>query len=155
MLMPLRLETRIEELNLVAPKKARAQSSSIVRTLPSVAAGADTEILISFCPIAWPRVRMKSRVRITDFEWNNHFCDEQIKGPFKHFDHRHTTRAEVRKGVQGTLVTDAIEYSLPFGAIGGLANGMIRHQLETMFAYRQQRLSELLTAISRLSQQCG
>jgi len=154
LLMPPRMETRIEELDLIAPKKARPAVPPLVGKLPGVAAGEDSEILISFCPFAWPRVRMKARVRITEFEWNNHFCDEQIQGPFHQFDHRHTTKAMVRKGVQGTLVTDAIEYSLPFGAIGSLGNGMIRRNLEEAFAHRQKRLTEVLTAAARLASQC-
>ena len=93
--------------------------------------------------------------RSTEFVWNSYFCDEQVQGPFKSFDHRHTTTAEVRKGVQGTLVTDAIEYSLPFGPLGVLGNGMILRNLEAMFEHRQQKLAELLTALLRLAQQCG
>jgi ligand-binding SRPBCC domain-containing protein len=154
-LMPPRLETRIEESELVAPKKPRPPVPPMVGKLPSVTAGAGSELLISFRPFAWPRLRMKSRVRITEFVWNSYFCDEQVQGPFKSFDHRHTTTAEVRKGVQGTLVTDAIEYSLPFGPLGVLGNGMILRNLEAMFEHRQQKLAELLTALLRLAQQCG
>jgi ligand-binding SRPBCC domain-containing protein len=152
--MPPKLETRIEEAELVAPKKPRPAAPSLAGKLPSVAAGEGSEILLSFCPCVWPRVRMKSRVRITEFEWNSHFCDEQVHGPFRRFDHRHTTKAEVRKGVQGTLVTDTIEYSLPFGALGSLGNGMIRRRLEEMFVHRQRRLTELLMAMLRLAEQC-
>jgi ligand-binding SRPBCC domain-containing protein len=155
LLMPPRLETRVEESELVAPKKPRPPVPPMVGKLPSVAAGAGSELLISFRPFAWPRLRMKSRVRITEFVWNSHFCDEQIHGPFKSFDHRHTTAAAVRKGVQGTLVTDTIEYSLPFGAIGSLGDGMVRKQLEETFTHRQQRLTELLTALQRLAAHCG
>jgi len=154
-LMPPKLGTRIEESELVAPKKPRPASPSLAGKLPSAAAGVGSEILVSFCPCIWPRFRIKSRVRITEFEWNSHFCDEQIEGPFQRFDHRHTAKAVVRKGVQGTQVTDTIEYSLPFGAIGSLGNGIIRRQLEAMFTYRQQKLIELLTAVRRLGEQCG
>jgi ligand-binding SRPBCC domain-containing protein len=155
LLMPPKLEARIEESKLVAPKKARPSAPPLVRKLPGVTAGIGSEILISFRPFAWAPMRMRSRVRVTEFEWNSHFCDEQIQGPFQKFDHCHSTVPEVRKGVQGTRVTDTIEYSLPFGAVGKLANGMVRRQLEGTFAYRQRRLPELLTAIVRLAEQCG
>lgn len=154
LLMPSNLETRIEESKLVAPR-ARPLAPKFVGRLPSVAAGVGSEILISFRPFIWPRLRLKSLVRVTEFEWNSHFRDKQIHGPFRRFDHIHITKAEVRKGVEGTLVTDTIEYSLPFGAIGSLGNGMIQRQLEAMFAHRQQRLTELLMAVMRLADQCG
>jgi ligand-binding SRPBCC domain-containing protein len=155
LLMPPKLETRIEEAKLMVPETARPPMPSLVAKLPSVAAGAGSEILIGFFPFAWPRVRMQSRVRITEFEWNSHFCDEQIQGPFHRFHHRHSTSAAVRKGVHGTEVTDTIEYSLPFGAIGNLGNGMIRRNLMRTFAHRQQRLNEVLAAVLRLAEQCG
>lgn len=155
LLMPPRMETRIEELDLTAPKKARPPLPPLVGKLPDVAAGVGSEILISFCPFAWPRVRMKARVRITEFEWNYHFRDRQIQGPFRQFDHSHTTKATVRKGVQGTMVTDTIKYSLPYGAIGRMGNGMIHRNLEEMFEHRQRRLTEVLTAAARLAANCG
>jgi ligand-binding SRPBCC domain-containing protein len=151
LLMPPKLETRIEDSNLVAPIKPRPPVPPLVGKLPSVAAGAGSEILIGFRPFAWPRVRVKSKVRITEFEWNSHFCDEQIVGPFARFNHCHSTRTEVRNGVQGTLVTDTIEYSLPFGIVGSLGNSIVRRKLAETFAYRQQRLPEVLTAVFRLA----
>jgi ligand-binding SRPBCC domain-containing protein len=151
LLMPPKLETRIEESKLVAPKVSRPPVPPLVGKLPSIAAGAGSEILISFYPFAWPRMRVKSKVRITEFEWNSHFCDEQILGPFARFDHRHSIVAEKREGVPGTLVTDTIEYSLPFGIVGSLGNGIVRRKLEETFAHRQERLPEVLTAVFRLA----
>jgi len=154
LLMPPQLEARIEESKLVAPN-ARPPLPPLVGNLPSTAAGRGSEILISFRPFGWPRMRMKSKVRITEFEWNSHFCDEQIQGPFERFEHCHTTSAEVRRGKLGTLVTDAIEYSLPFGIVGNLGNTIVRRKLEETFAHRQKRLPEVLTAVVRLAEQCG
>jgi len=58
--------------------------------------------------------------RITEFAWNSHFLDEQLRGPFATFHHRHGIQAEYRDGIEGTLVTDEIEYALPYGFIGRL-----------------------------------
>jgi ligand-binding SRPBCC domain-containing protein len=89
--------------------------------------------------------------RITEFQWNSHFCDEQIQGPFALFHHRHDARAEVRDGVLGTRLTDVIDYALPFGFIGALAGGLVRRKLAKMFAYRQRVLPESLTIVARLA----
>jgi ligand-binding SRPBCC domain-containing protein len=150
LLMPPKLQTRLEESSLIEPKD-RPPVPPLIGKLPNIAAGVGSEILVSFYPFAWPRVRVKSRVRITEFEWNSHFCDEQILGPFRRFDHRHTTRAEKRNGVQGTLVTDTITYSLPFGIVGSLGNALVKRKLAETFAYRQERLPEVLTAVFRLA----
>ncbi|MFW6205724.1 MAG: SRPBCC family protein [Gemmatimonadota bacterium] len=46
----------------------------------------------------------------------------------------------------GTEVTDTVTYALPLGPIGRLAHGLfVRRQLASIFAYRRDRLNELLT----------
>jgi ligand-binding SRPBCC domain-containing protein len=87
--------------------------------------------------------------RITEFEWNSHFCDEQTRGPFAQFHHRHGVCAEMRKGIEGTLVSDAIDFALPFGILGRMAGVMVRRNLEKSFAYRQKRLPEILAAAAQ------
>jgi ligand-binding SRPBCC domain-containing protein len=87
--------------------------------------------------------------RIVDFDWNSHFVDEQVRGPFRRFRHRHGVGGEVRQGVEGTMVMDVIEYESPAGAVGWLANGLIGRQFEEAFAYRQKRLPEILAAAAQ------
>ena len=137
--------------------KARVDSSQIV-PLPSVGArqrnesvAADTgsEILISFRPVPWLPLRVSWRARIVEFAWNHHFIDEQISGPFASFRHRHGVVAEKRDGVDGSLVTDEIEYALPGGTFGLLGAGIVRRRLETSFAFRQKKLPQLLTMMQR------
>jgi ligand-binding SRPBCC domain-containing protein len=88
--------------------------------------------------------------RITEFVWNSHFCDEQLKGPFRSWKHRHEIVREVRDGVNGTLISDDVEYSLPGGPLGSLVNAvLIRRQMEATFLYRQQRIEEILPVAAR------
>jgi ligand-binding SRPBCC domain-containing protein len=87
--------------------------------------------------------------RITEFEWNSYFCDEQVRGPFTEFKHRHGIQAETRDGQEGTLVSDAVEYDLPYGLVGRIGGAMVRRQLARSFAYRQKRLPEILGAAAR------
>jgi len=119
------------------------------RRLLSVAAGEGSEILISFQPIAWVPRRISWMARITEFKWNSHFCDEQACGPFQSFRHRHGIAPEVRDGVEGTLVSDEIDFALPFGQAGQIAGLMVRRQLARSFAYRQKRLPEILSVAAR------
>jgi ligand-binding SRPBCC domain-containing protein len=108
-------------------------------------------MLISFSPIRWFPRRFHWRVRITEFVWNSHFCDVQIQGPFAQFRHRHSIRPEVRDGVDGTLITDEIDFALPFGLIGRLGNATVRRLLAKSFGHRQQRLPEALVFAARLA----
>jgi ligand-binding SRPBCC domain-containing protein len=87
--------------------------------------------------------------RVTEFVWNSHFCDQQVRGPFEQFHHRHGIHAETRNGAEGTLVSDEIEYALPFGWLGRLGGALVQRRLEQAFLYRQERLLEILAAAAR------
>jgi ligand-binding SRPBCC domain-containing protein len=67
-----------------------------------------------------------------------------MHGPFKRMLHHHVFAAEARSGVKGAIVTDRVEYVLPGGLVGGLADRQVRAQIEKGFAYRQKRLPLLL-----------
>jgi len=147
-LMPRNLETRIEDAR-IQPPPPRPTASDPSRRFNSVAAGVGSEILISFFPIPWVPRRIGWMARITEFVWNSHFCDEQVRGPFAHFRHRHCIQAEVREGVEGTLVTDEIEFALPYGLIGRVGEALIRRNLSKSFAHRQKRLPEILAVAAQ------
>jgi ligand-binding SRPBCC domain-containing protein len=147
-LMPARLETRIEDARL-QPPPPRPVHPDPARRFRSVAAGEGSEILISFYPIRWVRKRVSWMARITEFVWNSHFCDKQVRGPFTEFHHRHGIQAEFRDWVEGTLVTDQIEYTLPYGLIGRLGGLLVQRKLKQSFAHRQRRLPEILAVTAR------
>jgi ligand-binding SRPBCC domain-containing protein len=147
-LMPPLLETRTEDAR-IAPPPARPMAPDPTRRFLSVAAGPGSEILISFYPIPWVPRRVSWMTRITEFVWNSHFCDEQVRGPFSQFRHRHGITAEARDGVEGTLVSDEIEFALPYGFIGRLGGRLVRRKLVQSFAHRQKRLPEILAAAAR------
>lgn len=151
-LMPRKLETRIEDAR-VMPPPPRPLADEPSRRFKSVAAGVGSEILISFFPIPWVPRRVSWLARITEFEWNSHFCDAQVHGPFTEFNHRHGFHAETRNGQDGTLVSDVVEYALPFGWLGRAGGVMVRRQLVVSFAHRQKRLPEILAAAERQAEQ--
>jgi len=143
LLMPEEQQARLESLEIVPPA---ARESGTQPGTNTVAAGTGTEILISFRPVPWMPVRVRWLARIGDFVWNSHFCDEQVRGPFAQFRHCHRMRAERLSGAWGTLVIDEIQYSLPFGIAGLLVSGLVQERLESLFAERQARLTNLIAA---------
>lgn len=79
---------------------------------------------------------------ITALEENAQIVEEQRKGPFRSWKHTQRFAATPEGGVR---ITDEIEYEPPGGMIGMIATASaIRGELERYFAYRRERLVELL-----------
>jgi ligand-binding SRPBCC domain-containing protein len=111
-----------------------------VEKAPNVAAEGSL-IVISFRPIPLFPLRLDWDALITEFRWNDFFCDEQRRGPFKYFRHCHRLREERN----GTVVSDNVEYELPLGVLGDVANSlMIEGQIRSLFRHRQKMLPILL-----------
>jgi ligand-binding SRPBCC domain-containing protein len=135
--MPRWQHARVEAAEYVPPPSLPATTS--------FAAGKGSLITISFRPIPFFPLRLKWEAYIAEFDWNDFFCDEQRRGPFQYFRHCHSTRDETREGISGTVVTDAVEYELPLGLLGELANTLaMKRQIRALFAYRQRMLPGLL-----------
>src|SRR5579875_2077398 len=81
---------RIEEAMFRSPGPRPASQFSI----RSFAAGAGTRLTVSFRPFPLSPLRLPWHVRIAEFEWNDHFCDEQEDGPFRYWRHCHSVRTE-------------------------------------------------------------
>jgi ligand-binding SRPBCC domain-containing protein len=78
---------------------------------------------------------MRWRTRITCFEPNRRFVDEQEAGPYAHWRHVHEFEADGH----GTRMTDTVTYRLPFGTLGALAHPLwVERQLDAIFDYREQ-----------------
>jgi ligand-binding SRPBCC domain-containing protein len=142
-------QARVESSRLIAPPPRPVAPDPTLR-FQSPAAGLGSEMAISFRPIAKIPFRIGWVARITEFAWNSHFSDEQLQGPFASWKHRHGIVAESRDSVNGTLISDEVEYRLPMGPLGGLVDTtIVRRQMEAMFAYRQGRLEEILPVAAR------
>jgi ligand-binding SRPBCC domain-containing protein len=83
------------------------------------------------------------RTAITDWSPPDSFVDEQLQGPYRQWIHRHTFR-EMPDG--STLIADEVRYRLPFALLGEMVYPLVRRQLERIFTYRQQKVTDLLTA---------
>lgn len=80
-----------------------------------------------------PMVRLTWITEITEVEENRFFVDEQRKGPYALWRHRHSFK-ETPEGVE---MTDRIDYAIPFGILGRLANWLfVARQVRAIFAFR-------------------
>ena len=136
-IMPPTTETKLIEMKLVSPPDVAWKNGAGL-------AGVGSEIITSFRLFKFPPIRSKWTARITEFEWDHHFADLQVRGPFKRFLHRHELRTEIRNGVEGTVVRDAVEFDAGYGFLGRLMEKFIAQQMRQTFKYRQLKLEELL-----------
>lgn len=72
------------------------------------------------------------RTRIVQWQPSTQFIDEQIRGPYSSWRHRHTFVAYEN----GTQMTDRVEYQLPLEPVGLVVLPMVRRQLDRIFRYR-------------------
>jgi len=148
-LMPPWRRANVESSRFIAPPP-RPLAADPARRFQSPAAGVGSEMVIGFRLIPGVSLRIGWLARIVEFEWNSHFCDEQVRGPFASWRHCHRVASETRDGVEGTLISDEVKYRLPLGPLGSVANRLfVRRQMESAFAYRQKRLDEILPVAAR------
>lgn len=88
----------------------------------------------------FPMVSMRWTTEIKHVEDRKYFVDEQRFGPYSFWHHKHFFE-EVEGGV---LATDIVDYALPFGPIGRIANALfVRAKLEHIFDFRFKKLEEM------------
>jgi ligand-binding SRPBCC domain-containing protein len=76
-------------------------------------------------------LRWKSRIR----RWQppTGFVDEQVRGPYRYWEHTHGFYDEGDE----TIIEDVVRYGLPFWPFGDIAHSIVRLQLERIFRFRQ------------------
>lgn len=143
LLLPPWQNARIEDTSIVPPSPAPNATSAQATTT----AGTGTGVTLTFRPFPYSPVRVRWQAEITEFVWNDHFCDRQLRGPFAYWNHCHRVRRVDRLGIDVTLIVDDVEYELPFGPIGRLAHRLfLRRQIERAFVFRQMQLSKILAS---------
>jgi ligand-binding SRPBCC domain-containing protein len=142
-LMPAWQDARIDAATYVAPPPPLLPFAGCDR----ITAGTGTELTLTIKPVPFSPFRIPWLARIEDFRWLEGFCDNQVKGPFAYWRHCHSVHTEVRNGIAGTHLNDAVEYAPPLGPLGSIANTFfIRRQLAATFRFRQRRTLDLLAA---------
>jgi ligand-binding SRPBCC domain-containing protein len=92
-----------------------------------VGARIDYRLSLWRVPVGW-------RTRITCFEPDARFIDQQESGPYADWHHLH----EFESDGASTRMRDEVTYRLPFGPLGALVHAVwVERQLRTIFDYRE------------------
>lgn len=85
-------------------------------------------------------IRMNWLTEITYIEPYKYFVDEQRAGPFSFWHHQHHFRT-ISGGVE---MTDILNYAIPLGPIGRIANTLIvQTRILEIFRFRQLKINEI------------
>ena len=106
----------------------------------------DYTIRLIGVPLNW-------RTLISDYDPPHKFEDQQLKGPYRRWVHRH----EFVEENGGITVRDAVCYVIPGGPLAPLAQALfVRRQLTDIFNFRQNAIAKLLlgeqSALARILQ---
>lgn len=85
-------------------------------------------------------VKVHWQTEITNVMNQSYFTDRQTIGPYKIWEHTHSF-IEQKNGV---MMTDVVNYKLPFGFIGKIAERIIvRRKINSIFKYRKNILETI------------
>ncbi len=110
-------------------------SVRLLRRRGGLEPGSGAELELRFGPF-----RLRWVARHTACVPLSHFCDEQERGPFRLWRHRHGFEA---RGADRCLLADEVEFSLPLAPVADWAGApLAKHMLRKMFAIRHARTAE-------------
>jgi ligand-binding SRPBCC domain-containing protein len=88
-------------------------------------------------------IKMNWMTEITFIKEHEYFVDEQRFGPYAMWHHEH----HFKKIKGGVRMTDILNYAIPYGPIGRLANTLIvKKEVENIFAYREKAIVDMFGA---------
>ncbi len=106
------------------------QKVEVISQIGGIRDGARVSLRTKIGPV-WVRWDVEHRNYVEGLQ----FRDVQLRGPFAHWEHVH--RVEPVDGGQACVLTDEIQYRLPFGTLGRIGGGAFaRAELERLFDYR-------------------
>jgi hypothetical protein len=86
----------------------------------------------------WLGLPMRWKTVIRSYNPPYEFVDEALQSPYACWIHRH----QFRKAEHGTCVIDTVDYALPLGPLGRIAQAvMVRRNVISIFTHRQKVLS--------------
>jgi ligand-binding SRPBCC domain-containing protein len=80
------------------------------------------------------------RTRIARWEPDACFADEQLRGPYRLWEHTHV----FHETATGTRMEDVVRWALPLAPFGELAAPLVRRELDRIFRYRERALRHAL-----------
>jgi ligand-binding SRPBCC domain-containing protein len=85
-------------------------------------------------------VPLRWRARIARWEPPTGFVDEQLRGPYRLWEHTH----RFREDGGATTIEDVVRYGLPFAPFGEVFHPLVRLQLERIFRFRRSAVRSYL-----------
>jgi ligand-binding SRPBCC domain-containing protein len=85
-------------------------------------------------------VPLRWQARILRWQPPSGFVDEQVRGPYRLWEHTHRFYDDRNK----TIIEDVVRYGLPLWPFGEIAHPLVRLQLERIFRFRQSAVRRLL-----------
>jgi ligand-binding SRPBCC domain-containing protein len=85
-------------------------------------------------------VPLRWKSRILRWQPPTGFVDEQVRGPYRLWEHTHRFYGEGDE----TIMEDIVRYGLPFWPLGEIAHPMVRLQLRRIFRFRQSAVRRSL-----------
>ena len=108
--------------HIMTPKPVEMKEGAII----------DYTVNIMGIPARW-------RTMITSYKINEFFVDEQLKGPYSYWHHKHSFEA-VEGGIN---IVDEITYALPLEAFRSIVHPLfIKPQLKKIFSFRFQIIQD-------------
>ncbi len=93
----------------------------------------DYKLKIHGVPVHW-------RTLIKQWQPELCFVDDQVKGPYQKWHHTH----QFQDLGPGTLITDLVQFKLPFGLLGWMTAGwLVRKDVSSIFEFRRQMVGDL------------
>ena len=85
-------------------------------------------------------VPLRWKARILGWQAPTGFVDEQVRGPYRLWEHTHRFHDDGDK----TIIEDVVRYGLPFWPHGEIAHPVVRLQLGRIFRFRQSAVRKHL-----------
>ena len=96
----------------------------------------DYTVRVAGVPVRW-------RTLISRWDPPNEFADEQLRGPYALWRHRHCFTAVTP---EETRMDDEVLFQLPFAPLGDVALPFVKRELRRIFRYRRAAVERALAA---------
>jgi ligand-binding SRPBCC domain-containing protein len=83
---------------------------------------------------------LRWKARILRWQPPTGFVDEQVRGPYRLWEHTHRFHDDGEK----TIIEDVVRYGLPFWPLGEIAYPVVRLHLGRIFRFRQSAVRKHL-----------
>ena len=90
-------------------------------------------------------IKMDWMTEITHVKEGEYFVDEQRFGPYALWHHQH--HFKIMDG--GVLMTDILNYAIPYGIIGRWANAiLVKNEIDKVFSFREKAIKDLFGSMN-------